>query len=867
MNKRLGLLSLFGITALLLAMVGAITAMAAPSAANTNGTIVLDKAWYTVDGSVEVKVTDPDANVSTASTVDRTVATSTALGIQLINVPLDALQRVGSPKVLLAGQTCPSGTVDTNLSVSVFGDGSTGNIVVQNALDIGASTRPVCYNRIKLDTVPITIKSTQDSTGLVDIIATETDVDTGIFKVTVTLKEAASSSTAKWLKSANGDLITAEYTDLTPASGTSLKVTSVASKVETQKPTFSNLLPADKFRTTATQVTFTGSITDTGGSGVDIGTISLVINSVPTAPTTITGNKGDTTVTYSYTLSTPAETAYAWYVESKDVAGNLGRSDSDTTVVSDQNHALNIDKTAPKITSAKTGKYWDLSLTVPAEGKDKLTGIVVTFDGDLDIGSVQAADFSVTGNSVTVADIYTDADGVGKNKVYLTLGTSLARDATPTVAIVSGQSVADAAGNVLGAGSADATTVALDGIAPSFSFSLDKTITKDTVVATVTSTETVAGGTFAVKAYPDAGIVGGVVTDFAVVSTGTNSWTATFTKVAGKDGKYAVYVTGNDVAGNAGKAGKNTTTDPAAKIFTQDTTVPAPVFTVGIVDFTAAAVDVEGTSPLVSVNFGEKVTMVRGSFDGVDVLAKGTQSTDKKTWLYQASGLTVGKTYEVIVSATDEAGNKLVDKSAKFNTIEVKLPEFPLEPGQNMISFSGNPVVGDINTVFSDAAVTAVVTYDAVNPDPKTGSPFLTAVRGTDGKLSGSLTKVDGQHGYFVKASGFVTLKVEIAKLGFDAVPTTIAVKGKAWNLVPVVSVEGLKPLASGKSCDPASANYVAASCVSADAYLSTIKWTTAYTYNPITNAWTKIQPKSFANLEIGASYWVYVSEDGVLVP
>ncbi len=896
MNKRIGFLSLFGITVLLLAMVGAITAMAAPSAANTNGTVTLDKAWYTIGSAVVVTVTDPDANIASPVATTKSIAAAASLSTQLVDVSasLTAGQRVGSPKVLLVGQTCPSGTADPNLNVSVFGDGSTGQIIVQvGSTTASAVVQPVCFNAIKLDTVKVTVKSTLDTTTLVDVTATETGVDTGVFKVTVTLLDGASVTSTPIKLKANpaGDSITAEYTDTTPASGASLKITSVASTVETQKPGFSNLLPAHNTRTTATQVTFSGTVTDTGGSGVDVGTISLIINGTSNAPTTVTGNSGDATVTYSFTLSTPAELVYTWHVMANDVAGNLGTSDSDTTTTAQDDHTLTIDKTNPKIgtgaavthatvalaTTTTTGKFWDLSLTDPTEGKNRTTSLVVVFDADLDAATVSAADFTVSDNSVTAATIYTftnppSATILGRNRVYLTLGTALARNATPTVSIASGQSVNDLAGNVLSAGSTDATVVAKDGIAPSFTFSLDKTISKDKVVATVTSTETVDPSTFSVKGYPDASIVGGSTQTFAVEVTGTNAWKATFdaSTNAGKDGKYSVQVAGKDGLGNSGTSGKTTTADPAAVIFTQDTIINvAPVawaFTVGTVDFTAAAADVQGTSPLVSVNFMEAVTVTRAAFgvsgSEVDVLAKGTQSTDMKSWLYQASGLTLGKTYKIIVSATDLAGNSISDLGKTFNTIAVKLPETPLKPGQNLVSFTGNPVNGDINAVFSDASVTAVITYD---PKDAKG-PWLTATRGLDGKLSGTITKIDGQHSYFVKSSGFATIKVEIAKLGFDAVPSVISV-WKGWNLVPVVSVTGAVPLAAGNTCATALAVGELPHCVSADSYLSTIRWVTAYTFDPVANAWTKIQPRNFENLVIGAGYWVYVSDDGILVP
>ena len=151
---------------------------------------------------------------------------------------------------------------------------------------------------------------------------------------------------------------------------------------------------------------------------------------------------------------------------------------------------------------------------------------------------------------------------------------------------------------------------------------------------------------------------------------------------------------------------------------------------------------------------------------------------------------------------------------------------------------------GAINSVFSSTEVTEVSTYDSAN------ATFLTAKRGDDGLLAGTLTTIDGQHAYFVESSTFGTLKVEIAKLGFDQSPSVTPVT-KGWNLLAVNSVEGAAP----------------GTTVSADAYLGNVKWAVAYTYNPIPNAWVKTQPKSFANLTIGNGYWVYVTEDGILVP
>jgi len=59
-KKRFGFISLFAVTALLLAMVGGITALAAPG--SVVGTVKFDKAWANLDQTIKVTVTDADEN-------------------------------------------------------------------------------------------------------------------------------------------------------------------------------------------------------------------------------------------------------------------------------------------------------------------------------------------------------------------------------------------------------------------------------------------------------------------------------------------------------------------------------------------------------------------------------------------------------------------------------------------------------------------------------------------------------------------------------------------------------------------------------------------------------------------------------------
>ena len=93
------------------------------------------------------------------------------------------------------------------------------------------------------------------------------------------------------------------------------------------------------------------------------------------------------------------------------------------------------------------------------------------FDEKVDGNSVSAADFTVEGASPIAAEVVSDEP----TKVYLTLGADLLADDEPVVAIASGGSVSDKAGNSLNVGQMTAD----DKIAPTFTVTLDTTLTTD----------------------------------------------------------------------------------------------------------------------------------------------------------------------------------------------------------------------------------------------------------------------------------------------------------------------------------------------------------------------------------------------------
>jgi len=873
-NKSFRLVSLFGVTALLLVMVGAVTAMAAPSAAVT-GTITLDKNWYTDNtgsgSAVKVTVSDTDANSKTARTdsdVDLAggaVSAGSSVRVTLANKPI-----VGTPIVREPGTTtalthmdvqvisADLGVIDviTSIALSNDGDDASNTNTDGDVVDIS-------YNTSSVDTLLVTVSSTQVPGGI-KLTATETSFDSSSFTVTLNLDSTTTQtgSTPK-LQALDLNTITAKYTDSTPASGSSVTVQDTA-QVELGKPTFASLTPATGFATQAQQPTITGIINDVGGAGIDVSTIIIKLDadsnttfeSGESFAPTVTGSDGDTTVTFTYTSASLTEGAKIWQVQATDMAGNTGTSDSDSATTAQDNHTMSIDLSPPSISSAETGKYYDS--VAKAEKSNSATSLVIRMSEALDANSVAAADWTVEGIAPLTATVVT-------TNVYLTLGTALASNSTPLIAIGSGGAVSDKAGNSLNVGTKKAT----DNIAPTFTVDLDKTLASDKVVITIESDEQILGVP-AVKVHnitdADTNTIADDIRTLTVLVKATTKWESTFTVTKGDtyEGANSIVITASDSANNSGTKGSGTITSAAfaatAVTFTQDGTAPTiTTYKAAGTDITTSASQVQSVDPFVTVTYGEKVTVDKAEF-GLksattlgDVKASVSQSADGKTVIYSTSALVVNSEYKFNISVTDAAGNKLENQANDFKVIEVAPVSVTLSPGMNLISLPGAPSDTAINTVISLTEVTQVMTYDPVNPDPTTGSPWLTASRATAAdSLTGSLTTIDANHAYWVKTSTFEPIKVTIPAQGFAASPPAIPVKA-GWNMVPIVSLTGE---AIGSTKD-------------ADKYFGSLStnWVTAYSYDPQANAWTKILRGNFNNVTVGKGYWIYTSVDGILVP
>ena len=217
-------------------------------------------------------------------------------------------------------------------------------------------------------------------------------------------------------------------------------------------------------------------VTGSGAPGTDV--------NISFTPATVLGSNG-------------AEVDIAWFIVAF-AAGNPVLSDSDAASIDDlgadgmagggddglqlldvdEPHILRVDKLAPSFVAngLLTGRFFDTG-TSTVKTNDQ-TSIEARFSEKLNVSSVSATDFTVDG----LTPLNAQAFSVLETSVFLTLATPMVADAQPQVGLVSG--VADKAGNTK---TAIAPTTALDKIAPSFVVTLDKTVTDDQLILSLSN--------------------------------------------------------------------------------------------------------------------------------------------------------------------------------------------------------------------------------------------------------------------------------------------------------------------------------------------------------------------------------------------
>ena len=608
----------------------------------------------------------------------------------------------------------------------------------------------------------------------------------------------------------------------------------------------------------------------------------------------------------------------AWYLQAKDRAGNIARTDADPAESGDDDFILTVDVSSPEFGTARTGISYD-----PDKKKEIVDrfSIALTFEdmrGPDALSAVDADKFRVEDAEVVgfihLADASDcddeplDIDGQcirpeqkPRSRVYLQLAEALAPDAEPKVEMFGG-AVLDLAGNPSNQHEIDAS----DNIAPAVTVTLATDVTDRPVIrsngevtVSITSDEdlrrlpTVYFAPIQHQSTDDDGVVkvelgterrgDRVQTD----SGAENAWSRAYSSgdVGASDNLYAVIVIAEDDNDNIGATpgwkrnrkdnapdGNDATlADLAAagllvEIDTDANAGNDPVFSLSP---EADDMKTESANPFITIDFsaekGEYGKQFKGdshsaveitsiTLNGDDVMGHTSAVTDN-TYTLAARDLPTDD-YELKVTGRDDVGNE-VSGTYEFEVAARAPYKLGLTPGWNLVSVPGTPLDSSVQSVMGDSMNASIVL--AYQDDA-----WLTAVN-DNGTWRGTLTDIVGGYGYWVQTTAFESISALIPETDTSSVlPTASVIRG--WNLLGVVDV--LQAPTKEDTCVAPSGGS------EADDYFGNFDWKVAYSFDTSNNTWDKAIEGSEAAADAtadeicnGKGYWVWSTEAGTLVP
>lgn len=874
---RLSRYSIIGIMVALLLSAMAIM----PVFGAATGTVVVSKTYVSPTGQATITVDDADLNTLTAATQAVDVAFG-ALGTQAITLALSTSAGDNISGTPTIGTPTAGGQVASNYSLSVF-NAATGAITIQAfAASTGNAEFVVSYNLAKVGTVSADVTSPSDTTGI-SVTLTETGADTGVFEGIFTIDGTASDDAADEILAVPGQAVTVKYSDADPVGTRSTSLS-----VEDTDPAGTLVSPADDSNTTSLTQALSVNFTDSD-SLIDAGSIAIAIKSATNnADADLTGTiKLGTITTTAITNGFKGEVALAsvpddqtiiltWVATASDNAGNTGESDTFTVF---------IDNVGPDFANAtaSAGAWWDASdSSVETDVTKSInTSIGIQLpdilgngkDDDLNAETVTAADFEidslkntagVTSDDVTptAANVYAGAT----NWIFLTV-PAMAPDAAPSVTLLSTSGgISDTAGNATTTG----TVASSDKQAPTATATLNRSLDDSDATLTVTTNE--AGGVPVVTVTNVAAEAAGAPIAQSVSLTGTNIYES---KITPGEGVHSIKAVVSDANGNKVTLGTDTPTTDFPKSTSIalyiDSNLPVPDVTVNTVSAAGASVEtsdpffikavftdegaeygltgagvVTATAATVTTDLDvhNTVTIATVTLDDVSQLAL-VDTQDNITFNVAINGITTGD-HELVIVGEDAAGNTATTGTIEFTVTARKAYKVAVSAGWNLVSFPGDPTDSAIGSVLpATHPATDVLSFD--------DGVWSVASRTAGGTWEGTLTTIDGKHGYWVNTSSSepVEALLTLASVGSAATLPTIAVEA-GWNLVGVIDLAQTK--------QPSTA-------ITGDAYFTSIDWAVAYTYNSSTRAWTRITSSTAANLTNGQGVWVWANKAGTLIP
>jgi hypothetical protein len=773
-------------------------------------------------------------------------------------------------------------------------DAADGVVAIRNVGDTTTDGQKITltYTAADIQTHTVKITSSQDAAGF-DLTVTEVDADgvahpdTGIFEGTFTTA-ASTTSTLSRINTVAGGKVTVTYDD----DGTNRVAEAI---VEVTEPVVTLSSPADGTATDQTNVELAARITDSD-SGVDEDSIMFTVNRL--TPLGTVGAVVDVTAVETTAISggflaeiritgiVGGEIPMQWTVTAADVAGNTNTSDP---------IKIKIDTVPPRLApgnvQAETGHHLDLDadpVLVDDPAKGKRTSVRLIFNEALDGlvahgGSVDVSDFEV--NDAVPAAVSWSSDL--PESVFLTVAELPSPAARPKVEMVG--IIRDTAGNEQR--SVLTVTESADGISPTVTASvspssaLDKEevsiqITVDETLLT-TPTVTITDGKNATTSIrspaPPAGDCTVCLARVRVDPLNANRFTTTF-DAPGTSTAFSIHVSAKDPAGNESTIGVKgvdaVASDDVIK-FEIDSTIVAPVLNFPGKNLPVDLVDVFTQNPFVDLDFaaeGEeysgdshaKIEITAITLNGDDVSGAATLSREADGQFVLALRGLAQQAHELKLTATDDAGNELLDHTVAFTVRERADFAVDLVPGWNLISFPGEPSDAAINVVIpagtaaDPATINQVLTYD-----PAEAGAWLVAVRGDDGLLGGTLTTMSATRAYWVHSTSFKDLSVQIPLLqggSAQLLPTINLVVG--WNLVGIIDVSGEK---------------VAGDRISSIAtYMKGVTApSTVYRYLAREDRFESLANNAIGEDDAGAplgaivgrGFWMYMGSAGILVP
>ncbi len=452
-------------------------------------------------------------------------------------------------------------------------------------------------------------------------------------------------------------------------------------------------------------------------------------------------------------------------------------------------------------------------------------GIMLVFDGAIASETVSVDTFLVSLNDGSFADVVETR--VAGRYVFLRLRNELASDATPIVGIAEGEEVEDLAGNSTNTRKLGFVQIK-DGIAPQLTVTLSggsglgtgdegpDRLTNDSINIHVTSDEPLQGapriivvcselnwiendgsqqinrdiddfirnrngpqvqrpseslGTIYTCGY-DANSDGKddpfELTENVALSRPSENWEFTWQNLPGtsrslQDGQLAVVAYARDRSRyeRFGEIVSNWST--AISSFGLDTKFDATPTTPSVRVHPPNRSIVREERPFVLLEFPEETTVTLGSvkFDGMEIVDE-FEIVRTNEFVYWPLSINQGG-HDVEVDAVDAGGNEI---SFDFEFVTTQRGDFvlPLFAGWNAVSVPADPIDPNIEDVFTNPAIEAVISWYPYEPE----GPWAFSTRDGDSwkpwRVGRGVDKIRVGSGYWVKSSRFIEQPIALTQ-------------------------------------------------------------------------------------------------------